>query len=529
MDAPRDGEGKEEKAPAVASWATDTSTIVTATTCSGTTIELYEGEKRMLDLHNRTRTEHGLSPLCVHPALTKAARDHSQDMIDKDYFAHASRDGSEPSDRMVRAGYAPCGRTYYCGENLAVGSSYPSTPDRLFEGLMNSSGHKANILKEEFREVGIGAHTGKYDEYDGNAWSILDRMIHDGDREPRRVAKEAELGLKQLWGKARGSSEGGAPHGSPETIALEARSEETKILYSRVLAYQSLVDGRLDPREIEYLYVFMSRIGLGPEAREAVRRTLSTEDVRPQDVVRVAEELVSEVPDSEDEISVSVIKDLMQVSRADGAVVPGEAKSVRAVAKARFGKRAEQVIQLAEKTVKYEEALIKGDVDVNELERHAKEIAAVATAASIPITALFFSGSVVGLSAAGITSGLAALGLGGVLGLSAMVTGIGTIVVVGVAAYTAMRYALGWKERELKKQRENMIQEVLKRHQGAIEGLAEDVNGIAMKLAEYVSKSDQNKARLKHLQGELQMFNAALAELKQEKEDLEDLSEQYAV
>lgn len=169
VDAPGGGERKEEKAPAVASWATDTSTVVTATTCSGTPIELYEGEKRMLDLHNRTRAEHGLSPLCIHPALMNAARDHSQDMIDKDYFAHASRDGSEPSDRMVRAGYAPCGRTYYCGENIAVGPSYPSTPDRLFEGLMNSPGHKANILKEEFREVGIGAHTGSYKEYDGSA------------------------------------------------------------------------------------------------------------------------------------------------------------------------------------------------------------------------------------------------------------------------------------------------------------------------------------------------------------------------
>lgn len=357
----------------------------------------------------------------------------------------------------------------------------------------------------------------------------MDRIIYNGDRELRRVAKETEQGLHQLLGKARGASEGGSPHRSPDTVALEARSEETKILYSRVLAYQALVDGRLDPREIEYLYVFMSRIDLGSEAREEVRRTLGTEDVQPLDVARLVEDLVSEVPDNEEEISVSMIKDLTQVSRADGAVLPTEVESVRAVAKARFGERADKVIMVAEKALDYEEALIKGNVNMEELERHAKEIAAVATAASVPITALFFSGSVVGLSAAGITSGLAALGLGGVLGLSAMVTGIGAVVVLGVAAYTAMRYALGGKERELKKQRENMIQEVLKRHQGAIEDLAEDVNGIALKLSEYVSTSDQNEARLKHLQGELQMFNAALAELKQEKEDLEDLSEQYAV
>jgi hypothetical protein len=202
-------------------------------------------------------------------------------------------------------------------------------------------------------------------------------------------------------------------------------------------------------------------------------------------------------------------------------VLPPEDEAVRAVAEARFGERAERVIELARKTVEYEEALIKGDVNASELEKSVKDIAAVATAASVPITALFFSGSVVGLSAAGITSGLAALGLGGVLGLSAMVTGIGTVVVLGVAVYAGAKWLLGGKERELAKQREHMIQEVIKRHEGAIGDLAEDIAGIGLKLAEYVSRSDQNEAGLARLKGELQVFKAALAELKQEKVDLE--------
>jgi hypothetical protein len=238
-------------------------------------------------------------------------------------------------------------------------------------------------------------------------------------------------------------------------------------------------------------------------------------------VVRLVERVVSEVPGNEEEIAVSIVKDLTQVSRADGVVMLPEEEAVRAVAEARFGERAEQVIELAGKTVEYEQALIKGDVSAGELEGHVKEIAAVATAASVPITALFFSGSVVGLSAAGITSGLAALGLGGLLGLSAMVTGIGTVVVLGVAAYAGVRWLLGGRERELAKQREHMIQEVIKRHEGAIEDLAEDVTGIGLRLAEYVSKSDQNEARLERLKDDLRMFNAALAELRQEKGDLE--------
>jgi len=110
-----------------------------------------------------------------------------------------------------------------------------------------------------------------------------------------------------------------------------------------------------------------------------------------------------------------------------------------------------------------------------------------------------------------------------------MVTGIGIVVVIGVAAYAATRYALGGKDRELARQREHMIQEIIKSHQGAIEDLAEDQSAIAINLAEYVSKSDQNEARLARLKDELQIFTAALAELKQEKDTLQAQSAYHAL
>jgi hypothetical protein len=328
--------------------------------------------------------------------------------------------------------------------------------------------------------------------------------------------------LRHLWNKARAALTGDPPlKDSKKTLSLEVRPEEVKILYARVLALQCLVDGWLDPREIEYLYVFMSRVSMSSDSREEIRQTLATREASPEDVVRLVEEVIWAVPDNQEEIAASMIKDMLHLSRADNAVLPQERAAIGAAAEAHFGERAPKVIELAEKTVKYEEALVGGDVSAGELETHLKEIVAVATAASVPITALFFSGSVVGLSAAGITSGLAALGLGGILGLSAMVTGIGAVVVLGVTAYAATRWVLGGKDRELARQREHMIQEIIKSHQGAIEDLAEDQSAIALKLAEYVSRSDQNEARLARLKDELQMFTAALAELKQEKENLQ--------
>jgi hypothetical protein len=334
--------------------------------------------------------------------------------------------------------------------------------------------------------------------------------------------------MRHLWNKARAALTKDPPPEDPEkTLTLEVRPEEVKVLYARALALQSLVDGRLDPREIEYLYVFMSRVGMSSDSREEVRQMLATREASLENVARLVEEVISAVPDNQEEISVSIIKDMVHLSHADNVVSLQERAAIEAAAGAHFGERASKVIDLAEKTVRYEKALIDGKVSVGELEAHVKEIVAVATAASVPITALFVSGSVIGLSAAGITSGLAALGLGGLLGLSAMVTGIGTVVVLGVGTYAAARWVLGGKERELARQREHMIQEVIKRHQGAIEDLAEDQNAIALKLAEYVLRSDQNEATLAQLKSELQIFRAALEELKQGKDDLQAKSAQH--
>jgi len=84
--------------------------------------------------------------------------------------------------------------------------------------------------------------------------------------------------------------------------------------------------------------------------REEVRRSLDAGEVRSGDLVRLAEEVVSEVPGNEEEIAVSMIKDLVQVSRADESVLSSEEESVRKVAEAQFGERAGQVVELAGKT-----------------------------------------------------------------------------------------------------------------------------------------------------------------------------------
>ena len=127
-------------------------------TCSGTNIDLGDKEERTLVLQNETRADHGLEPLCINPLLTRAARSHSREMVEKDYFSHYSEDGEGVGARLRRFGYD----WSVCGENLAGGYGNPEEPDSIFELWTNSTHHRANILDRRFRQVGVGTYTGTY-------------------------------------------------------------------------------------------------------------------------------------------------------------------------------------------------------------------------------------------------------------------------------------------------------------------------------------------------------------------------------
>ena len=109
-------------------------------------------EKQMLDLVNRERQANGLAPLAPDPELTEVARRHSADMFARGYFAHDTPEGLSPFDRMRAANV----RFLTAGENLALAP----TLSLAHTGLMNSPGHRANILRREFGRVGIGVMDG---------------------------------------------------------------------------------------------------------------------------------------------------------------------------------------------------------------------------------------------------------------------------------------------------------------------------------------------------------------------------------
>jgi uncharacterized protein YkwD len=113
-------------------------------------ISLKEGlEYQLFDVTNAARVTHGLSVLTWDDHVRETARDHSLDMAENKYFDHTNLKGESPFDRMEDDGI----KFMAAGENLAYGQ-YSSI--FAHEGLMNSIGHRKNILSDDFGYLGVG-------------------------------------------------------------------------------------------------------------------------------------------------------------------------------------------------------------------------------------------------------------------------------------------------------------------------------------------------------------------------------------
>lgn len=110
---------------------------------------------KILELTNKARAEEGLKPLRMSPVLTRAARNHSRNMAKQDKLEHVL-DEKTPSDRAKSAGYP----STYVGENIAYNTELDAA--ETFDTWINSPPHKKNILREDYKEIGIGmARTSK--------------------------------------------------------------------------------------------------------------------------------------------------------------------------------------------------------------------------------------------------------------------------------------------------------------------------------------------------------------------------------
>lgn len=109
-------------------------------------------EMDMLEMVNKERILSGLSILVVDEKAREVAREYGKNMFENGYFSHIDLDGNDHSYRMEAGGV----EFMMSGENLALSQDLESA----HEGLMNSTGHRKNILHPFFHRVGIGVVDG---------------------------------------------------------------------------------------------------------------------------------------------------------------------------------------------------------------------------------------------------------------------------------------------------------------------------------------------------------------------------------
>ena len=105
-------------------------------------------ETEMISLVNSERVTRGLTALTFDPSLRKIAEGHSTDMFERGYFSHYSPEGKTVADRAKEENID----FQVIGENLA----YAPSLALAHKGLMDSEGHRANILSGDFNKIGIG-------------------------------------------------------------------------------------------------------------------------------------------------------------------------------------------------------------------------------------------------------------------------------------------------------------------------------------------------------------------------------------
>jgi uncharacterized tellurite resistance protein B-like protein len=307
---------------------------------------------------------------------------------------------------------------------------------------------------------------------------------------------------------------------------LTSLPDEAKLTYCMILAEQARVDHSLDPREIANLYLFASTVQLDQEARGELRRHItgafSADSGSVEDGIELARRL-SELLDVHQRqgVLMSLLRDLVRISRADRHVSDDERSRTARLAEYLMSEDADKAVESCERLVTLEEKFSAGDITTSEFEKTTTEVVAKSAAFGVPLYAVSVAGSVAGLSAPGITSGLAMLGFGGLLGLSAMVTGIGTIVILGVAVHQGTRFVLKSKERDRNQRREHLIQQVIVYHQQAIAELGEDIAGLAFRLEDYLGRTTRNEEGLASLRTELAAFQSALVDLQANRQNFE--------
>lgn len=302
-------------------------------------------------------------------------------------------------------------------------------------------------------------------------------------------------------------------------IILEDQPSIVKIMYIK-----SIIEaiGKNEGDILLKIYSVMNVLKFSAYERQKVKEFLFNLTPQEKSVKTIKEELdkivvESKLTDLERKIlQISLIKDLISIHLSD------EKNPILSINRIKEFSDNEFMINEIIKVEKANRDLIKGKIDDTKAKEILKESSAKLSAVGVPMVALYFSGSVLGFSAAGITSALSALGLGGILGLSSMVTGIGVVILTGVVTYKAVSWITGGKDESDKREfRDMLIKEALLSNQKTSNMILEDTLYLTNQFIEVAEKFQESSLKCKKLLGYLKIYEQAVKNSVRESSDLD--------
>lgn len=174
---------------------------------------------------NRHRIEAGLPPLTINSQLNDAAMMKVDDMFARQYFAHDSPTGEGPGDLAKAANY----EYLMVGENLALGNFL--NDEELVQAWMDSPGHRENILKPAFSEIGVGVRRGYYEGQ--SVWMAV--------QEFGRPASECPIPSEVLEENIHNNN-----------VLLESMSEDIKDKNEEIRRYRPKIGPEYNRMVVEY-------------------------------------------------------------------------------------------------------------------------------------------------------------------------------------------------------------------------------------------------------------------------------------
>ncbi len=281
---------------------------------------------------------------------------------------------------------------------------------------------------------------------------------------------------------------------------------ELKVAYLKIIVNMTFVDDEeIDEKELAELFLLMTRLELDKDSRFEIRAyitEITIENLQPIDGLLEIIKSKSEVSHHQS-LMISLVKDMINVYFSSKDTMARDFAFLNDY-KELFG-LSDAEIDLAYDTVENDYKLLKEDLDDSAIQKNAKELAAKAAAAGAPLAAVYISGSVIGMSAAGITSGLATLGMG-----MGMTGGLAAIGVIGVLSYKGVKHLTGANELDKYKTRELMLHDVVKQTQKTISLIINDVNYVVQKLNETILNHSDQTEKIKKLTCMMAQFQGAL-------------------